>query len=807
MKKLVMMLVVFCLAGAALAAPSLEITSPPVINNGWTGPMIDPPASQGQWFMRITSGEEEARTHEFYDNSIELGCGGGGMDCTAIEGYAFNMQYDGLNNLIYFEVNATITNDTPGEGEWADGSNSHGESLSTPEQYEGTLYDTKLTVEFAIERFSFDNWFNNLMGPMNAPYFDIEPHIVAVEPNQLGWYCWTPGNPEELMPWGDYLVPTYDFGDIPPWQSANRILKFTVDPPGLPMGDPRRMAIESGQDIFLNRTTSLKISTWIDMVAIDNWMCYPDEAWRSSDVSVFHNIIGPEPEKPKWVQLPDLDVTGIDIMATVPYILADDFECNETTLITEITVWGSWNDDVLPENDAGNVEFTLSIHRDIPVSEQNPYSKPGVVDWYRTFYPGEFTVVIERDQIDEGWMRPDDPGSYIFPGDHICWKYTFQIPPEKAFCQQGTLEEPIVYWLDVQAMPLGPDMTEFGWKTSLDHWNDDAVWGMGFEPYTGFWEELIYPPQHDMAGQSIDLAFAIDGNLPCLELEPKNDLGDAPDSTNNFLPPMTAYPGPGIMAQFPTVYLSAGSPPYGPIHIHPAVAFYLGMGVSLEDEADIGLDQDGINNLDVIADSPDHDDFDDGVAMPLYLPRCRMVTIDYTVTVLDITQPIFANVWFDWNRDGDWDDIAMCELNKPADEWAVQDQALGFSAPGTYTVRTPPFRTYDNIYASDMPEIWMRITLSDTPWNSSGSGGSGPSGGYVYGETEDYFFMPDTSCWDCADFDLSGQVNLYDLDTLTESWLWMDTGNDFREADLDCDGDIQLDDFAILANQWLLACP
>ncbi|MCX6030336.1 MAG: hypothetical protein NT169_13705 [Chloroflexi bacterium] len=44
------------------------------------------------------------------------------------------------------------------------------------------------------------------------------------------------------------------------------------------------------------------------------------------------------------------------------------------------------------------------------------------------------------------------------------------------------------------------------------------------------------------------------------------DLGDAPDSTNNYGIHMIAYPagGPiGVIANFPTVY-SAGSPPYGP---------------------------------------------------------------------------------------------------------------------------------------------------------------------------------------------------------------------------------------------------
>ena len=66
----------------------------------------------------------------------------------------------------------------------------------------------------------------------------------------------------------------------------------------------------------------------------------------------------------------------------------------------------------------------------------------------------------------------------------------------------------MVYWLDVQAEPLEPG-PEFGWKTSADHWNDDAVWGWGFNPHPGPWSELIYPVGHQLEGVSIDLAFAL----------------------------------------------------------------------------------------------------------------------------------------------------------------------------------------------------------------------------------------------------------------------------------------------------------
>ncbi len=207
----------------------------------------------------------------------------------------------------------------------------------------------------------------------------------------------------------------------------------------------------------------------------------------------------------KWIQTPDLTPTGIDVNASVTYILADDFECREPGRLTEFYVWGSWLDDFIPDPMA--VSFTLSLHADIPdTSSPTGYSMPGDVVWMKTFNPGEFFVDIWADQILEGWMNP--PEDYFFPGDTICWLYTFFVQPEDAFHQIGMPDEPIVYWLDVQAWPEFPT-TQFGWKTSLEHWNDDAVWGDGIEPYPGPWDELRYPPGHDYFPESIDLAFAI----------------------------------------------------------------------------------------------------------------------------------------------------------------------------------------------------------------------------------------------------------------------------------------------------------
>jgi len=222
--------------------------------------------------------------------------------------------------------------------------------------------------------------------------------------------------------------------------------------------------------------------------------------------------------------------------------------------------------------------------------------------------------------------------------------------------------------------------------------------------------------------------------------KPKADLGDAPDSTNSFAPaPMTAYPKggpPGVLAKYPTVF-TAGSPPYGPKHINSTYRYYLGPSISAEIDADVGWDADVVNNIAPLADLPDQDKSDDGTNPSPPLPHCAPTTITFTVTVDPGTPPTeaFANLWFDWNRNGQWGDIMDCPgaLTK---EWAVQNFNVVLPAPGVYVFTTPAFLPF---HPSNAVCLWWRLTLSDSPAGASSNDGSGPANGYRWGETEDYY--------------------------------------------------------------------
>jgi hypothetical protein len=374
----------------------------------------------------------------------------------------------------------------------------------------------------------------------------------------------------------------------------------------------------------------------------------------------------------KWVQFPDLGSTGIDVNASGQFILADDFLCSHPGPITDIHIWGSWLNDFRSE-----AFFTLSIHADIPAGPEGGYSMPGDVLWYRTFQPGEYAVRVWEQGINEGWMDP--PDVYTFPADHVCWQYNFYIPEDEAFYQRGTPDEPITYWLDVRVEPMEPGTSLFGWKTSLDHWNDDAVWGMGLEPYFGPWSELIYPPMHEMAGQSIDLAFVI-----TTQLTDEIDWGDAPDSP--------AAPG------YPTLASNNGAN-----HAIVSGAPWLG-------DASDGPDSepDGQPDPAALGDDNDGNDDEDGVQIPVMVLG-KTSTITYEIS----GSAGCVDAWIDFNGDRIWQDPAERILSTVP------------QGPGIFSFAvTPPA-------GSIVGPTFARFRIST-------AGGLPPTGGAPDGEVEDY---------------------------------------------------------------------
>jgi len=427
------------------------------------------------------------------------------------------------------------------------------------------------------------------------------------------------------------------------------------------------------------------------------------------------------PDDPhKWLQRPDLSTTGIDVNASEPFILADDFPCAETGLITDIHLWGSWRNDESPGGQPDLVAFILSIHEDVPDSiSSTGYSMPGELLWWRVFPPGSFQYRWEAVDLLEGWMDP--PEDYVFPGDTQCWQYNFVIADSVAFLQTGTPEFPVVYWLDVQAIPAN-EAYAFGWKTSLDHWNDDAVYGLGSEPFYGPWFELRYPPGHEMHPQSIDLAFVITTEEPP---EPA-DWGDAPNSPLGFT--------------FPVWISENGAN-------HPPSQLYMGPSIDYE--------LNGIPDVNALGDDNNNLADEDGVVFTSPLTPGAGATVDVFVTGA-AAGGAFVDAWVDFDGDGGWAEATDQIFNA---QFVVNGlNSLNFNVPAS---------------AAGHYTSYARFRLSSV-------GGLPYTGPGPDGEVEDYqvWIEPEEFKWvQYPDLDVTGiDINATESYILADDFLCTQTG-------------------------------
>ena len=200
-------------------------------------------------------------------------------------------------------------------------------------------------------------------------------------------------------------------------------------------------------------------------------------------------------EPNKWVQLPD--PFGWDVSFSNNIILADDWQCSETGYVKDIHAWASSKGDNFPPMNTSVIH--ISIYSDIPATESNTgHSMPGTLLWDRTFTSGQYYSGPDETG-DQGWFDPITGDAILH--DHKTYGIVNIENIDAPFLQQ----EGTIYWLAAQVSTLTP--YEDGWKTSENHWNDDAVY---LSP-TGGWQELRYPSNDPLgrSGNSIDLAFVI----------------------------------------------------------------------------------------------------------------------------------------------------------------------------------------------------------------------------------------------------------------------------------------------------------
>ncbi|MFZ1756937.1 MAG: DNRLRE domain-containing protein [Caldilineaceae bacterium] len=266
----------------------------------------------------------------------------------------------------------------------------------------------------------------------------------------------------------------------------------------------------------------------------------------------------------------------------------------------------------------------------------------------------------------------------------------------------------------------------------------------------------------------ISLSETGDPDKPVPGDNPFSDQGDAPDSTNNHGIPNTAYTTPPTLGQFPTVYQgTAQGQPAGPRHANVTVEAFLGDTMTREQRADGGADDDGINNIlrnppagsGSVADVADNDRGDDGWrnrTTPLYDCQRTDLVVRVHRSPGGQLEQMYLNVWFDGNRDGDWQDTAICSFDdgQPvrAYEWIVQNQIVDLTAIPPGSSRNIVVTTLLVHNPQPQADHWMRFMLSEQrPPISLATGladgrGFHPSATpsvFAFGETEDGLYRPD----------------------------------------------------------------
>ena len=201
-----------------------------------------------------------------------------------------------------------------------------------------------------------------------------------------------------------------------------------------------------------------------------------------------------EPHKMHFPQLPD--PTGWDVNGTMPMLLADDWQCSETGPVDDIHIWGSWMHGI-----PGNInEVRVGIHEDIPAISGDPtsYSQPGNILWAQSFTPSDITVLDPYGTGVQGWYDPAS-GVAQYPDHDIFHQFNIENIANPFVQNVGE-----IYWLSVSvAVDGAPAQTNWGWKTSQDHFMGNAVWSA---PGTG-WNELYDP--NSSPPVPLDLAFVI----------------------------------------------------------------------------------------------------------------------------------------------------------------------------------------------------------------------------------------------------------------------------------------------------------
>lgn len=215
----------------------------------------------------------------------------------------------------------------------------------------------------------------------------------------------------------------------------------------------------------------------------------------------------------KYIQWPNLSgPTALDVwnssvppsgVTDGPWWLADDFVCTNSGEISDIHLWGSWQNDLAAPD---TITFELYVFNDVPKNPNNPFSHPGTnILWHQTFPPGTYNESIYNANAQEQFLDPGPPA--VLGKDSVVWYYCFN---PTNLVQYGSVTNPQIYWLAAFAeLPAGTPYV-FGWKTTTNVQNDISVHQQ--------WQGFGVPPTNNFGWNTNFISFATTGSNAAFDL-------------------------------------------------------------------------------------------------------------------------------------------------------------------------------------------------------------------------------------------------------------------------------------------------
>lgn len=207
----------------------------------------------------------------------------------------------------------------------------------------------------------------------------------------------------------------------------------------------------------------------------------------------------------KWDQLLPTDAYGaaswIDHDTPSDALTADDFLCTEPWWITDIEFfgWSYYGSQYIDQ-------FRITFWSDVPATPQDE-SHPGelLYDYY-------VNPVTPGDPLGIGWQE--------IATNH----FKINLPEEAWFHQQGTPDDPIIYWIGIQGVMVTDGFFDaFYWNFRDRYqpvWGDDAAFTSNYFGYPP-WAHWGFPPGYGDPGlyegplppgwTSADMSFKLTG--------------------------------------------------------------------------------------------------------------------------------------------------------------------------------------------------------------------------------------------------------------------------------------------------------